>query len=152
MSDVEQVDPREIQTLQVYLNEYAQQIEILTEQLSMIEQQRIEAAAAIETLRAIQESTDGVVLLPIGGGAFLRVKVLDAGHAIVNIGADVSVERAGADAIEYLGDRITELEALGKKVAGSVEQLQGQATEISRRIEAAYRGIRQGEAGQGGIR
>jgi len=30
--------------------------------------------------------------------------------------------------------------------------LQGQATEISRRIEAAYRGIRQGEAGQGGIR
>jgi prefoldin alpha subunit len=78
--------------------------------------------------------------------------VLDAGHVIVNIGADVSVERASADAIEYLGDRITELEAVGKKVAGSVEQLQGQATEISRRIEAAYRGIRQGEAGQGGIR
>ncbi|HQP71547.1 MAG TPA: prefoldin subunit alpha, partial [Methanoculleus sp.] len=66
---MEQVDPREIQTLQVYLNEYAQQIEILTEQLSMIEQQRIEAAAAIETLRAIQENEDATVLLPAGGGA-----------------------------------------------------------------------------------
>ncbi|MCM2466461.1 prefoldin subunit alpha [Methanoculleus sp. CWC-02] len=145
-----QADPREIQTLQMYLNEYGQQIELLTQQLSMIEQQRLEAAAAVETLRAVQENEDGIVLLPIGGGAYLRVKVLDAGHVLVNIGADVSVERASADAVEYLGDRITELEAVEKKVAGSVEQLQGQATEISRRLEAAYRGARQAQAGQGG--
>lgn len=116
----------------------------------MIEQQRLEAAAAVETLRALQENGDATLLLPIGGGAHLRVKVLDAGHAIVNIGADVSVERASAEAVEYLEDRITELEALGKKVAGSVEQLQGQATEISRRLEAAYRGARQAQAGQSG--
>lgn len=150
MNDVDQADPREIQTLQMYLNEYGQQIEILTQQLSMIEQQRLEAAAAVETLRALQENGDATLLLPIGGGAHLRVKVLDAGHAIVNIGADVSVERASAEAVEYLEDRITELEALGKKVAGSVEQLQGQATEISRRLEAAYRGARQAQAGQSG--
>ncbi|KLK88255.1 prefoldin subunit alpha [Methanoculleus sediminis] len=145
-----QADPREIQTLQMYLNEYGQQIELMTQQLSMIEQQRLEGTAAIETLRALQENADGAVLLPIGGGAYLRVKVLDAGHVLVNIGADVSVERATADAVEYLEDRITELEALAKKVAGSVEQLQGQATEISRRLEAAYRGARQAQAGQGG--
>ncbi|HON40208.1 MAG TPA: prefoldin subunit alpha [Methanoculleus sp.] len=147
---MEQVDPREIQTLQVYLNEYAQQIEILTEQLSMIEQQRIEAAAAIETLRAIQENEGATVLLPVGGGALLRVKVLDTGHAIVNIGADVSVERSTEDAVNYLEGRITELEALGKKVAGSLEQLQARATEISRRLEAAYGAARQAQAGQGG--
>ncbi|MCE5338720.1 MAG: prefoldin subunit alpha [Methanomicrobiaceae archaeon] len=148
---MDRADPREIQTLQMYLNEYGQQIELLTQQLGMIEQQRLESAAAIESIRAIQESGDGIVLLPVGGGALLRVKVLDAGHVLVNIGADVSVERASADAVEYLEDRITELEALGKKVAGSVEQLQGQATEISRRLEAAYRGARQAQAGQGGI-
>lgn len=150
MNDVDQADPREIQTLQMYLNEYGQQIELMTQQLSMIEQQRLEGTAAIETLRALQENADGAVLLPIGGGAYLRVKVLDAGHVLVNIGADVSVERATADGVGYLEDRITELEALAKKVAGSVEQLQGQATEISRRLEAAYRGARQAQAGQGG--
>jgi prefoldin alpha subunit len=134
----------------MYLNEYGQQIELLTQQLGMIEQQRLESAAAVESIRAIEENKDGIVLLPIGGGALLRVKVLDAGHVLVNIGADVSVERASADAVEYLQDRIVELEAVGKKVAGSVEQLQGQATEISRRLEAAYRGARQAQAGQGG--
>jgi len=150
VSDVDQADPREIQTLEMYLNEYGQQIELLTQQISMIEQQRLEAAAAIETLRAIEENKDRTVLLPIGGGAFLRVKVLDADHVLVNVGADVSVERASAGAVEYLEDRITELEAVEKKVAGSVEQLQGQATEISRRLEAAYQGARQAQAGQGG--
>ena len=150
MNDVDQADPREIQSLQMYLNEYGQQIELLTQQLGMIEQQRLESAAAIESIRAIEENKDGIVLLPIGGGALLRVKVLDAGHVLVNIGADVSVERASADAVEYLQDRIVELEAVGKKVAGSVEQLQGQTTEISRRLEAAYRGARQAQAGQGG--
>ena len=150
MNDVNQADPREIQTLQMYLNEYGQQIEILTQQLGMIEQQRLEAAAAIETLRAIQESTDGVVLLPVGGGALLRVKVLDAGHVLVNIGADVSVERASEDAIEYLGDRITEIKELGKKVRVRSSSCRGQATEVSRRLEAAYRGARQAQAGQGG--
>ncbi len=105
MNDVNQADPpREIQTLQMYLNEYGQQIELMTQQLAMIEQQRLEGTAAIETLRAIQENADGVVLLPVGGGgAYLRVKVLDAGHVLVNIGSDVSVERATADAVEYLG-------------------------------------------------
>jgi prefoldin, archaeal alpha subunit/eukaryotic subunit 5 len=150
VNDVDQADPREIQSLQMYLNEYGQQIELLTQQLGMIEQQRLESAAAIESIRAIEENKDGIVLLPVGGGALLRVKVLDAGHVLVNIGADVSVERASADAVEYLRDRIAELEAVGKKVAGSVEQLQGQATEISRRLEAAYRGARQAQAGQGG--
>jgi len=100
----------------MYLNEYGQQIEIMTQQLGMIEQQRLESTAAIESIRAIQENEDGIALLPIGGGVFLRAKVLDAGHFLVNIGADVSVEQAGADAVEYLEDRITELEALGKKV------------------------------------
>jgi len=70
VNDVDQADPREIQTLQMYLNEYGQQIEILTQQLGMIEQQRLEAAAATETLRAIPESKDGIVLLPVGGGRF----------------------------------------------------------------------------------
>lgn len=150
MNNVDQIDPREIQTLQMYLNEYRQQIEILTQQLGMIEQQRLESTAAIESLLAIQEDEEGIVLLPIGGGAFLRVKVLDAGHVLLNLGADVSVERATAEAIEYLQDRTIELEALGKKVAESIGKLQEQAAGISRRLEMIYQVVRQAQAGQGG--
>ncbi len=147
---MEQVDPREIQMLRMYLSEYGQQMEILSGQLNMIEQQRLESAAAVESIRALEQSEDRIVLLPIGGGAVVRAQVLDPGHVMVNIGADVIVERTGADAVEYLQDRITELEALGKQVSGSIEQLRGQVNEISRRLEAAYRQAQAAQAGQGG--
>jgi prefoldin alpha subunit len=151
VNSVDQVDPREIQTLQLYLNEYGQQMEVMSQQLGMIEQQRLESAAAIESIKAIAESEDGVVLLPIGGGAVVRAKVLNPEHVLVNIGADVVVERTTSDAVEYLQDRATELEALGKKVADSIEQLRGQINQISHRLEAAYRQAQQAQAGQGGI-
>jgi prefoldin alpha subunit len=132
VNNVDQVDPREVQMLQMYLNEYGQQMEILSQQLNLIEQQRLESLAAVETIQMLEESGDGEVLLPIGGGAVVRAKVLD-------IGADVVVEHTSSDAVEYLQDRNTELDALGKKVAGSIEQVRGQVNEISRRLEAVYR-------------
>jgi prefoldin alpha subunit len=139
VNNVDQVDPREVQMLQMYLNEYGQQMEILSQQLNLIEQQRLESLAAVETIQMLEESGDGEVLLPIGGGAVVRAKVLDPGHVMVNIGADVVVEHTSSDAVEYLQDRNTELDALGKKVAGSIEQVRGQVNEISRRLEAVYR-------------
>ncbi|WP_128693045.1 prefoldin subunit alpha [Methanoculleus taiwanensis] len=148
---MDSVDPREVQTLQMYLNEYGQQMEVLAQQLNLIEQQRLESLAAVESIQALGQSDDGAVLLPIGGGAVVRAKVLDPEHVMVNIGSDVVVERTHADAVEYLQDRITELEALGKKVAGSLEQLRGQVNEISRRLEAVYRQRGQPpQPGQGG--
>jgi len=138
VNNVEQVDPREIQTLQMYLNEYGQQMDIFAQQLNLIEQQRMESLAAIESLQALQERGDDTVLLPIGGGAVVRAKVVDPGHVLVNIGADIVGERTNPDAVDFLKDRITELEALGKKMAESLEQLRAQATEVNRRLEAAY--------------
>lgn len=138
VNNVEQVDPREIQTLQMYLNEYGQQMDIFAQQLNLIEQQRMESLAAIESLQALQERGDDTVLLPIGGGAVVRAKVVDPGHVLVNIGADIVVERTNPDAVDFLKDRITELEALGKKMVDSLEQLRAQATEVNRRLEAAY--------------
>jgi prefoldin alpha subunit len=138
VNNVNQVDPREIQTLQMYLNEYGQQMEIFAQQLNLIEQQRMESMAAIESLQALEQRGDDTVLMPIGGGAVVRAKVVDPGHVLVNIGADIVVERTNPDAVDFLKDRITELEALGRKMTESLEQLRAQATEVNRRLEAAY--------------
>jgi prefoldin alpha subunit len=133
------VDPREMQALQHYLQEYGQQVEVYSQQFQMIEEGRMEAVAAIETLKAISESGgDGTVLLQLGGGASTRVKVLDPEKIFLSIGSEVLVERNNAGAIEYLKDRITEMEASGKKVAETIERIRSQMNEIARRIEAGY--------------
>ena len=128
----------DLQTLQYYLNEYSQQAEIFSRQLEMIEQKRIESLAAIETMKALAADPDSLALLPIGGGTMVRVKVTGPDKILVNIGADVVMQRTNGEAITFLQEKITEMEAMEKKVAATIDQLRSQMAEIARKIEMTY--------------
>jgi prefoldin alpha subunit len=128
----------DLQTLQYYLNEYSQQAEIFSRQLEMIEQKRIESLAAIETMKNLVGDRDSPVLLPIGGGTMVRAKVSDPEKVLVNIGSDVVIQRTNGEAITFLQEKITEMEAMEKKVAATIGQLRNQMDEIAQRIETAY--------------
>jgi prefoldin alpha subunit len=146
VNNVDNVDPRELQSLQAYLNEYRQQAELFAQQLSMLEEGRMEALAATEALLAILSAGDNnAVLLQIGGGVSVRARVEEPDKILVNIGADVIVERSNADAVEYLKDRITEMEASGKKVAETLDRIRTQMNEIARRLETGYRQAQQAQ-------
>jgi prefoldin alpha subunit len=132
------MDQRELMTLQHYLKEYGQQAEIFVSQLDMLENGRMEALAAIEALEAMRESEDAVVLLQIGGGASVRAKVLEPDKILLSIGAEVVVERPNKDAVEYLKERLIEMEASQKRVAETLNHLQSQMNEINKRLESGY--------------
>lgn len=139
MADTTQpMDQRELMTLQHYLKEYGQQAEIFVSQLEMLENGRMEALAAIEALEGMMAMEDGVVLLQIGGGASVRAKILEPDKVMLAIGAEVVVERRNKDAIEYLKERIMEMEASQKKVAETLDRLRSQMNEINKRLESGY--------------
>lgn len=138
VSNVEESELRELQALEMYLNEYTRQGEILARQMDILARQRIEASAAIEALKELCSMEEPVVLVPLGGGATVRAKILDPEKVLVNIGADVIVQKSGDQTREYLEDRIREIEALEKKVGESLQNIRAQVQEIARRIEAGY--------------
>ena len=138
MAAAQPMDQREAETLQYYLKEYGQQAEVFAGQLELMDNGRMEALAAIEALQALVESEDGTVLLQIGGGASLRAKIVEPDKVLLNIGSDVIVEKPNAAAVEYLKDRITELEASQKKVAEALDKLRNQMNEIAKRLEQGY--------------
>jgi prefoldin alpha subunit len=135
---MQQMDQRELMTLQHYMKEYGQQAEIFVGQLEMLENGRMEALAAIETLEAMLSADDGVVLLQIGGGASVRAKVLEPDKILLSIGAEVVVERPNKEAVEFLKERIMEMEASQKKVAETLDRLRSQMNEINKRLESGY--------------
>jgi prefoldin alpha subunit len=139
------MDQRELMTLQQYLKEYGQQAEIFVSQLELLENGRMEAHAAIEALEAMLEGGESTVLLQIGGGASVRAKVVDPDKVLLAIGAEVVVERPNKDAIEFLKERIMEMEASQKKVAETLDRLRAQMNEINKRLESGYQ---QAMAGQ----
>jgi prefoldin alpha subunit len=138
VNDVDRVDPRELQSLQLYLNEYRQQAEVFAQQYSLLEEGRMEAHAAIEALEEIRASPESIVLLQVGGGASVRAQVLDPDRVLLSIGSEVIIERANVAAVDYLKDRITEMEASGRKVAETLDRIRGQMNEIARRIDLLY--------------
>ncbi|MDH7593242.1 MAG: prefoldin subunit alpha [Methanomicrobiales archaeon] len=144
VKSVEESDVRELQALQMYLNEYTQQGEVLARQLELLMRQRMEASAAIEALKELKSVEEPIVLFPLGGGTTVRAHILDPERVLVNIGADVIVQRTNGQATEYLEDRIRELEALEKKVGESLQNIRAQVNEIARRIETGYEKARGG--------
>jgi prefoldin alpha subunit len=127
------------------MKEYGQQAEIFVGQLELLENGRIEAQAAIEALEAMLIAENGVVLLQIGGGASVKAKVLEPDKILLSIGAEVVVERPNKDAVEFLKERIIEMEASQKKVSETLDRLRGQMNEINKRLETGYQ---QASAGQ----
>jgi len=83
-------------------------------------------------------SEDAVVLLQIGGGASVRAKVLEPDKILLSIGAEVVVERSNKDAVEYLKERLIEMEASQKRVSETLNHLQSQMNEINKRLESGY--------------
>jgi prefoldin alpha subunit len=148
------IDPRELQSLQMYLNEYRQQAEVFSQQLAILEEGRMEAMSAIEAVKGIAESPESTVLLQMGAGLSVRARVQDPGRILVSIGSEVVVERSTEEAVDYLKDRITEMEASAKKVMETLDQIRTQINEIGRRLEAGYQQyqMQQAQAAQGGER
>ncbi|ADN36604.1 prefoldin, alpha subunit [Methanolacinia petrolearia DSM 11571] len=139
VSNLDNVDPREIEMLQQYLNEFGQQAEAYTAQLQILEQRRIESLTAIETIKNIGSQPDNTMLLEIGGGASMKVKALEPDNVFVNIGSNVIVEKTSDESVSYLEDRIIELEALEKKVSETITEIRKQASDVAKKMEDLYK-------------
>jgi len=142
-------DQRELQELQLYYNEYQQNLDYLRQQLNLVVERKMESRAAIDALETVREQVDETVLLPLGGGASLRARIPDPDTVLVNIGSDVVVTRTNPEAVEYLKGRITELESFEKKLAESIGSLQAQMEDIRRRLESVYFGQAPGSPAAG---
>lgn len=69
-----------------------------------------EATAAIESIKSLSKNPESDTLVPIGLGTYVPTKISSESKIILNIGAGVAVEKDFASAINYLEERIKEIE------------------------------------------
>ncbi|MGD8638101.1 MAG: prefoldin subunit alpha [Nitrosopumilaceae archaeon] len=69
-----------------------------------------EATAAIESIKSLNQKPSSDALVPIGMGTFVKTKISSKDKIVLNIGADVSLEKDSDSAINYLEARIKEIE------------------------------------------
>jgi len=84
-----------------------------------------EATSAVESIKTINEKSESDTLVPLGLGTFVKTKISSTDKIILNIGADVAIEKNKDSALSFLESRIKEVEvalqenAAKKQDAGS---------------------------------
>ena len=122
-------DDDRVNTLAVELRVLEGTYNDLTARQNLLERALLENRAALDALKGLTTDQSSEVLMQIGGGAMLRAQPPSADRVLVNIGANVVIEKSREEAAALLEGRSREMET-------SVVSLINQRNQIAERLEA----------------
>ncbi len=112
------------------------QIKQLRGQVQLLDEQAADIAGVIQNIDDFGSSEVGSEMLaPISGGIFAKADLKDNKELVVNVGADIAVEKDLASTKQLLAERLSEVQ---RQRDGFVSQLQGlslQAQQAQQTIE-----------------
>lgn len=111
------------------------------------------ASAALNELNTAKTTIEGIksqqpgieVLLPIGGGAFVRARLEDTSTIALGVGGGVVIEKNINEAGDDLGQRMAELERAISSLQQQLEQVLRQIEEKRGEIERLARAAQKGQ-------
>jgi prefoldin alpha subunit len=120
----------DLRRLSMEMRYLEQTAETLQQRIGMVNAAITDLTYANLTLDGIEkEKENAELLVPIGGSAYVKVKLADSNKVIVGMGSEVSVEKTLQEAKATLKERLSELE----KTMLSAQQ---QFTQVAERINA----------------
>ncbi|MGQ4834112.1 MAG: prefoldin subunit alpha [Candidatus Asgardarchaeia archaeon] len=137
MSKKPRVSPEaKVNELLYLLQVYEAQLKTLENQLSLINLRLQELKAAKEFLTSLSSlDLNTELLFPIGGGVFIRGKVIDKENVLMDIGANVVVKRGLNESSETVNNDIMDLENTKKQIEQQTMQLLNKYEELRRLLE-----------------
>jgi prefoldin alpha subunit len=112
---------QQMQALESYMADLIQKEESVIRLLQ-------EASGAIESMATLNEDVPHETLVPVGLGTYVKATIQPKEKIIVNIGAGAAIEQDKVSAINYMEQRIKELEI-------ALQQISAQRQEITARLE-----------------
>jgi prefoldin alpha subunit len=104
-------------------------VETIQSRMNIVNSALTELSVANMTLEGIEkEKQNSSLLVPVGGGSYIKAKLENADTVIIGIGAGVATERTINEAKENIGKRIADVE-------NTREALQQQLTQVIQRIQ-----------------
>jgi prefoldin alpha subunit len=106
----------------------------LSSRQSLLERILIESKSSLDTVNGLSASPSDEVLIPVGGGVLLRASPPKTEKVLLNIGANVVLEKTRADAVKFIESRVGELE-------GDIEAVASQRSQIAQRLDSDRRAL-----------
>lgn len=118
----------QFQSLQQYIEQVEQHLELLN-------QQHAELEASKEALKEFSEVKIGPMLAPIVNGVFVTAEAKDNQYLLVNVGADIVIEKPVGQVIELLGEQQKETLERAAEVHKLLQEFHQQAAQIYKEVE-----------------
>jgi prefoldin alpha subunit len=139
-------EEEELRKLSVEMRFLEQTAENLQQRISMVNAAITDLTYANMTLDGIEKEKESAELLvPIGGGSYIKVKLASADKVVVGMGAGVSIEKTLPEAKEIVQERLSELE---KTMTSAQQQFAQVAQRINvgrNRLESLLATVREGK-------
>jgi prefoldin alpha subunit len=139
-------EEEELRKLSVEMRFLEQTAESLQQRISMVNAAITDLTYANMTLDGIEkEKADAELLVPIGGGSYIKVKLAETDKVVVGMGAGVSIEKTLPEAKEIVKERLGELE---KTMTSAQQQFAQVAQRINvgrNRMESLLATVREGK-------
>ncbi len=122
-----------------YLENTAQ---VLQQRINLVDAAAAEIQMASSTIEGLKDESVGAdILVPIGGGSYIKAKIGDNENLIVGIGADVAVEKSLSEAMESYRTRVNELQktrsALERQIEQILAQIESKRQELQKLVKEA---------------
>jgi prefoldin alpha subunit len=104
----------------------------LSSRQSLLERILIESRSSLDTVKGLDSSSSDEVLIPVGAGVLIRAIPPKIDKVLVNIGANVVVEKSKDDATKMMEERANQVEQ-------DIVAIASQRSQIAQRLEADRR-------------
>lgn len=129
-------EEEKLQQKYLLFQQVQQQIEQFNQHLELLNQQNVELDISTEAVKGMEKTKiDNEILVPLANGIFLKGALKDNQKLIVNVGADITVEKTFLEVVELL-------EKQKKNIIGKVAeakqvmlQLENQAMQIYKEVQ-----------------
>lgn len=120
--------------------------ETLQSRVNLVNAALAEFRVAKMTIDGLENEKKGAPLVvPIGGGSYVKAKLESAQKVIVGIGANVAVERGIDEAKGNLDNRIADLEKTRTTLGQQLNQVIGRIQDGQAKLEKVTAGLREKE-------
>ena len=120
----------QFQAMDQHIKQLQKQLEAVTGQLMELDA----SSYSLDEFRKI--SPEKEILLPLSSGIFAKASIKDASELLVNVGANVVVQKNVDSAKRLIQSQIEEIKKIQKQLVGELEKMMGHAAQIEMQLQS----------------
>lgn len=120
----------EFQMIDQHIKQLQQQLQAITQQLMEFEA----TSMSLEDLQKVQPGKE--IFVPLSSGIFTKATINDTSELLVNVGANVIVQKDIASTKKLISNQIEEVRKLQKRMMDDLEKMTEKAANIEGQLQA----------------